>query len=116
MFANRLCGPYSQHLLLQVTVYSSIVKSRMISQLISGSSSLDALPAITLLRKLCNHPHLITDDLEKQQHLGIGIGSQLLKPDADSPALSKFSGEGLKCKMISMQASQMKTLIKILKR
>lgn len=74
----------------------------MISQLISGSSSLDALPAITLLRKLCNHPHLITDDPEKEQHLGIGIDSQLLKSDAENPALSKLSGESYDCQMISM--------------
>ena len=62
----------------------------MVSQLISGSSNLDALPAITLLRKLCNHPHLIIDDLEKWQHLE--IDSQLLTTTAESLAISKFSG------------------------
>ena len=62
----------------------------MVSQLISGSSSLDALPAITLLRKLCNHPHLIINDLEKWQHLE--IDSQLLTATTESQATSKLSG------------------------
>ena len=80
----------NQQMPLQISVYASIVRSRMVSQLLSGSSNLDALPAITLLRKLCNHPHLIIDDLEKWQHLK--IDSQSLMATAGRPAISKLSG------------------------
>lgn len=57
-------------------MYQSIVKSRIVSQLITGTGALDALPAITLLRKLCNHPHLVADDMHKWQ-----------EPSIDSKAL-----------------------------
>ncbi len=63
----------------------------MVSQLISGSGSLDALPAITLLRKLCNHPHLVTDDLEKWQHLE--VDGQLLAASTPSAANACLSGD-----------------------
>lgn len=48
-----------------MSLYTAIIKSRLVSQLIDSSGHLDALPAITMLRKLCNHPLLIAGDLDK---------------------------------------------------
>lgn len=47
----------------QVKLYASIIKSRAVSQLLNGGAG-NALPTITLLRKLCNYPGLVAEDLD----------------------------------------------------
>jgi len=48
-----------------VNVYSKILRSKIVSPLLTGLGAIDALPAITLLRKLCNHPHLVAAQMEE---------------------------------------------------
>ena len=47
---------------LQVTLYQKILMSKSVRNLFSASAGFDALPAITMLRKLCNHPSLISEE------------------------------------------------------
>ena len=49
----------------QVSLCSKILRSKLVSSLLAGCGSVDALSAITLLRKLCNHPALVASQMEQ---------------------------------------------------
>jgi len=48
---------------LQRDLYNHFLKSKAARKLVSGQKSVGVLPAITNLKKLCNHPKLIYDAL-----------------------------------------------------
>ena len=48
---------------LQHDLYGHFLKSKAARKLVSGQKSVGVLPAITNLKKLCNHPKLIYDAL-----------------------------------------------------
>ena len=48
---------------LQRGLYNHFLKSKAARKLVSGQKSVGVLPAITNLKKLCNHPKLIYDAL-----------------------------------------------------
>jgi len=48
---------------LQRDLYCHFLKSKAARKLVSGQKSVGVLPAITNLKKLCNHPKLIYDAL-----------------------------------------------------
>lgn len=43
-------------------LYQTILDSKLVSSLLSPAGGLGALLAISLLRKLCNHPSLLSSD------------------------------------------------------
>lgn len=52
---------------LQVSLYESFVRSQFVTKLfLSETSSANVLSAIGILRKLCNHPRLVLDDIPKK--------------------------------------------------
>ena len=65
----------------------------MVSQLLSSTGSLDVLPAITMLRKLCNHPLLVTEDLDKC--CNAGIDPHMLDDDRAAAADPDLSGQAV---------------------
>lgn len=73
---------------LQVSWYQKVVASRLVKNLISGAGAFDALPAITLLRKICNHPSLLSAE-ERQQFEGTGLldGPNASEPNPDSSGI-----------------------------
>lgn len=56
-------------LLLQLDLYSAFLHSKRMNALLfgHGSDSEGVLPAITILRKMCNHPRLLLPDPSKDQ-------------------------------------------------
>lgn len=60
-----------RHFHVQVEVYRGLLRSKRITSLLYGvgscSDSEGILPAITVLKKLCNHPKLVYKEQQQQQ-------------------------------------------------
>jgi SNF2 family DNA or RNA helicase len=73
---SAACPSHRPH--VQVEVYRGLLRSKRITSLLYGvgscSDSEGILPAITVLKKLCNHPKLVYK--EQQQQQGAAPGQQ----------------------------------------
>lgn len=76
---------------LQLDMYQGFLTGKAAKQIANGGRMTDVLPAITSLKKLCNHPSLIIDEYGKVSE-GCDEIVQMLPPAAQS-ALSARRGQ-----------------------
>jgi len=66
---------------LQRDLYNHFLKSKAARKLVTGQKSVGVLPAITNLKKLCNHPKLIYDALHHvNKDSGVAEGFEASRP------------------------------------
>ena len=83
-------SPLSSH--TQVEVYRGLLRTKRITSLLysvgsGGGDSEGVLPAITVLKKLCNHPKLLATHTDEQE--GAATKQQQQQQQASSKACSK---------------------------
>ncbi|KAH7423244.1 hypothetical protein KP509_12G046200 [Ceratopteris richardii] len=84
---------------LQISLYEAFLRSQFVTRLfLSDTSTANVLTAISVLRKLCNHPRLVSDDVPKRdlenslKQCGYGEGLELIKAhDGSANQLSTYT-------------------------
>ncbi|KAI5063036.1 hypothetical protein GOP47_0021583 [Adiantum capillus-veneris] len=83
---------------LQVSLYETFVRSQFVTKLfLSETSAANVLTAIGVLRKLCNHPRLVLDDISKKgwesslQHCNYTEDLACIRSDEGSSSTSSIS-------------------------
>lgn len=86
----------SQLFSLQVAVYRAVLKSQTITSLLysSGTSDTGVLPAITILRKLCNHPRLLMSTSDSSQSAGAGAAAAAVAQNLGEACLDLIEHSG----------------------